>query len=335
MGISHCSHANLGSDCIIKGGAEAAEARWGESFKVLVGNYKEEDDDQTEVWFVKYKDGNERMKRQQHDCCCGMKARSHYSGEIESIDFRLEDNYDGKETRCSFELKKTSHGLRGGMIGPMKMSGDVKFYTNIKNIKKNHVAETVIFSYGGPGRRGLFVVEMKKRFNRDEAYMVTLAHYYLTKDRGLSVTAKIDRTGDIELEGPINHPSADLRKVLDKTCRTGEWSPAACLHCSEANITDSSSFPRDKRFVVNIKDSFNNFGNDNQTNFGSEVKNGDSSNNRCYNKRHNYDNHDDNSKNNRGTLYGIADPVVSYGSTDDGTPYRKTLLFAIAGIPRK
>lgn len=100
---------------------------------------------------------------------------------------------------------------------------------------QDYLIETTIVSYSCSYREGLFVLEMKKKGKSKNACIVNVAHYYITKDVGLSVSAKIFRNKAngfvVEVEGPFKHPSVDLRRVVDKTCSSGVWSPNACSHC--------------------------------------------------------------------------------------------------------
>ncbi|XP_061344843.1 uncharacterized protein LOC133290722 [Gastrolobium bilobum] len=229
MGSSYSSHTNLGSDCAsFDAGATGTRARWGDSFEVSMCNdFKE--NDHTEFWGVTYTAGQKK-----HNCGFQLRATRDING-VQSIYFGIRDSADNS-AEFSLEITRVGRdGLSGGIIG-IRSCGAPKSFTRAKN---DYSIETTIVSYGNCSHReGLFVLEKKKKVNSDNAYMVTLAHYYVNKELALSVVAKIRRKKengfDVEVEGPFKHPSADLLKVLVKTCRTGIWSPAACSHCNGA-----------------------------------------------------------------------------------------------------
>ncbi|QCE13352.1 uncharacterized protein LOC114162940 [Vigna unguiculata] len=224
MGTAHSSHTNLGSECTsYDAGANGSIARWGNSFEVSMGHNKE--NDHTEVWAVKYK-----TCQKKNTCGFNLKA-SRDSNGVESIHFGIGDFADNK---TEFALKITRvgrDGLRGGICGIDSCNAPVSF----TRAKQDHTIETTIVAYGCSFREGLFVLEMKKKVNAEHAYMVNMAHYYVTNDVGVSVEAKIQRRQScfgVEVEGPFKHPSEELRKVLVKTRRTGVWSRSACSHCN-------------------------------------------------------------------------------------------------------
>lgn len=223
MGTSHSSHTNLGSECTsYDAGATGAIAHWGDSFEVSMGNRKE--NEHTEVWGVEYK-----ATQKKHSCGFNLKACREKKG-VESIHFGIGDFANNK---TEFALKITrvgSDGLRGGITGIDSCNAPMSFTRS----KQDYTVETTIVPYGCSYREGLFVLEMKKKVNSENAYMINMAHYYVTKDVGLSVEAKIRRIKNcfvVEVEGPFNHPSDELRKVLVKTRRSGVWSRNACSHC--------------------------------------------------------------------------------------------------------
>ncbi|KAL2341689.1 hypothetical protein Fmac_009629 [Flemingia macrophylla] len=225
MGTAHSSHTNLGTECTsYDAGATGTIARWGDSFEVSMGITKE--NEHTQVWGVKYKTGQKK-----HTCGFHLKVSCDNNGSVENVGFGLGDFADNK---TEFALKITRvgrEGLRGGISGIDSSNAPTSF----TRAKKDYTLETTIVPYGCSFRDGLFVLELKKKFNSDHAYMVTMAHYYVTKDVGLSVEAKIHRSKNrfvVEVEGPFNHPSEELRKVIAKTRRTGVWSRSACSHCN-------------------------------------------------------------------------------------------------------
>lgn len=231
MGTAHSSHTNLGSECTsYDAGATGSIARWGKSFEVSMGHNKENDN--TDVWGVKYK-----TCQKKNTCGFNLKA-SRDSNGVESIHFGLGDFGDNK-TEFAVKITRVSRdGLRGGISGIDSCNAPVSF----TRAKQDHTIETTLVAYGCSFREGLFVLEMKKKVNSEHAYMVNMAHYYITKDVGLSVEAKILRRKScfcVEVEGPFKHPSEELRKVIVKTRRTGIWSRSACSHCNAAKLSSS------------------------------------------------------------------------------------------------
>ncbi|KAF7813793.1 uncharacterized protein G2W53_034769 [Senna tora] len=145
---------------------------------------------------------------------------------------------------CGVKIEKArggGGGLTGG-IGSIRFSGRCPKNPNFTSTRTSNGCkiETEIFSYGCSFREGLFVIEKKKMmlmdYNIEGFHEVTLAHYYVTKDVGVSAVATI-RTGDkgenfeVEVERPVDHPRSDLRMVIVETCGSGVWTPFACSHC--------------------------------------------------------------------------------------------------------
>ncbi|RDX99063.1 hypothetical protein CR513_17936, partial [Mucuna pruriens] len=220
-GYSH----NLGSDCTsFEAGSTGASARWGDHFEVSMGHRTE---DNTEIWSVGYKHG----KKKREDCGYQLRATRDNNG-IAKVSFGIDDN----GTVFLLNITRVGRdGLRGGITGITSKRPQM-FFTRTR---PGYTIETTIVPCGCSDRDGLFVLEMKKKVNSVSAYMVTMAHYYLTDDIGLSVTAKIRyKKGNgfvVEVEGPISHPSDDLHNVIVQTRRTGIWSPDACPHCNGAD----------------------------------------------------------------------------------------------------
>ena len=261
MGSAYSSHTNLGKDSTsFDAGATGTIARWGESFEVSMGNWKE-NNDHTEVWSVEYKTGQNKK----HSCGFQLKANRDNSG-VESIHFGIGDSSADNKTDFALKITRVARdGLSGGITGIDSSSGGPVLFTRAK---ESCTIETTIVSYGCSQRSGLFVLEMKKKVNSENAYTMTLAHYYVTKDVGLSVAAKICRNKNgngfgVEVEGPIKHPSADLRKVIVKTCRTGVWSPTACSHCNGAKgNTGNKSGVSNNNSSLNVAQSNHHHGED-------------------------------------------------------------------------
>ncbi|KAK7329544.1 hypothetical protein VNO77_23714 [Canavalia gladiata] len=231
MGIAYSRQSNIVSDCSsFEGGPTGSKARLGNNVDVSMSNWKE-DHDQSDVWGVQYKTGD----HQKRHICSFRLAASRYNGHVESINFGLSDSANDKTNLILDIARVARDGLHGGITAVRSNNTPMSFTRN----KQNHSIETTIVPYGCSFREGLFVLEMKKKVNSENAYMVTVAHYYVTHDVGLSVAAKIRRNKDhgfvVEVEGPFNHPSAELRKVLVKTIRTGIWSPRACSHCGNGS----------------------------------------------------------------------------------------------------
>jgi len=231
MGTGHSSHTNLGSECSsYDAGATGSTASWGDSFEVSMGHNKE--NDHTEVWGVQYK-----TSQKKNTCGFNLKASRDNNG-VESIHFGLGD-FANNKTEFALKITRVGRdGLRGGITGIDSCTAPMSF----TRAKEDHTIETTIVPYGCSFREGLFVFEMKKKVNAENAYMVNMAHYYITKDVGLSVEAKILRSKNcftVVVEGPFNHPSDELRKVIAKTRRTGIWSRSACSHCNVAKGSSS------------------------------------------------------------------------------------------------
>ncbi|KAJ1380601.1 hypothetical protein SESBI_45879 [Sesbania bispinosa] len=204
------------------------------SFEVSMGNWKE-NNGRTDVWGVEYKTG----KPNRH-CSFRLTANNIPTSTVDAIHFGVNDSADdNNKTDISLDITRAGRdGLRGGTIS-IETNSASPFTRRTRQQDFSVSTETSIVSYGGGSsfREGLFVVEKKRKVNSESAYMVTLAHYYVTKDVGLSIVVKISRKGNgfvVEVEGPVKHPSGDLRNVLVETCRNGIWSPAACSHCNKS-----------------------------------------------------------------------------------------------------
>lgn len=246
MGSGHSSHTNLGSDSTsFEAGATGSIARWGDSFEVSMGKWKE--NDHTHVWGVEYKTGTGHHQQKKRSSSCGFQLKASHdnnnNGSVESVNFGLGDTTENNKTEFALKITKVGRdGLRGGITG---IDSSVSPITSTR-AKQDYSIETTIVHYGCSYREGLFVLELKRKVGSENACVVTLAHYYVTNDVGLSVSAKIFRNKGkggfvVEVEGPFKHPSADLRKVLVKTSRTGIWSPGACSHCKAAKSSTTAT----------------------------------------------------------------------------------------------
>ncbi|BAU02892.1 hypothetical protein LR48_Vigan10g012000 [Vigna angularis] len=97
-----------------------------------------------------------------------------------------------------------------------------------------------VYAYGT--RKGLLVMESKKKSNEKQPYMVTVAHYYVNRDSGgsgvdigFSVVVKIGVVNgqlDFMVDGPVEHPTSALVYMIEEVVRTGKWKPSACPHCN-------------------------------------------------------------------------------------------------------
>lgn len=160
-----------------------------------MGNWKE---GQTEIWGVGYKVG----KKLEHGCGFQLRAR-HDNNGVESVYYGLSDDDDADITSgfgFSLDIKRVgSDGLHGGIKG-IANSG---VYKSCISVKQDH---TTIVSYDNSFSDTFFVLQMKKKKNHDNAYMVTMAHYYVTKFAGLSSAAKIycsrGKGFIVEVKGP-------------------------------------------------------------------------------------------------------------------------------------
>jgi len=145
------------------------------------------------------------------------------------------------------------------------------------------VMDTTFYLYGNGSRWGLLIiVESKKNGMKEEAEVVTLAHYFVNgsgssfdtsagTDIGLSVVAKFGVcNGKIHttVEGPEQHPVSALLYMFGEVNKTGIWKPSMCPHCdhkrrgkvfwqSDSEDSDSVSkplpraTPRNARWVSN------------------------------------------------------------------------------------
>ncbi|KAK7306622.1 hypothetical protein VNO77_44573 [Canavalia gladiata] len=124
------------------------------------------------------------------------------------------------------------------------------------------ITETSINPYrvrGCDNRRGLVVIEWKKKGWDQNPYMVTVSHYFASlhnSNTGFSVLATItgEENGFI-VENPIAHPATSLFEMFDKVSRTGHWTPNACPHCANENTcgfspTVTSDPPRQRSFTM-------------------------------------------------------------------------------------
>ncbi|ESW10998.1 hypothetical protein PHAVU_009G256700 [Phaseolus vulgaris] len=253
MGTGYSSHTNLGSECSSYDAGESGSiVRLGDSFEVLMSHNK---NDHTEVWGVQYNTSDQKKNN-----CRFSLAASHDKNGVESIELGLRDHADNK-TDFTLNITRIGRvGLQGGISGIISCNGTMSF----TRAKQDHTIETTIVPSGCSFREGLFVLEMKKKVNSEHAYMVNMAHYYVTKDVGLSVEAKIYRSKKcfrVEVEGPFIHPSDELRWLLVKTRRTGIWSRSACSHCyvakAKSGESNSSLKAKPSGFSSSIKQQYN------------------------------------------------------------------------------
>ena len=167
-------------------------------------------------------------------------TRQQINNGVESVYFSLGDDAD-ITSGFSLDIKRVGRdGLHGGKKG-IANSG---VYKSCIIVKQDYTIETTIVSYDNSYSDTFFVLQMKKKKNHDNAYMVTVAHYYVTKFAGLSSAVKIYSSRGkgfiVEVKGPYKHPSDDLRGVIDETIRTGIWSPGAKSNHTKKEDNSSS-----------------------------------------------------------------------------------------------
>lgn len=235
MGNAYSSrNSNLGINCpCFKSAPTGTRAVWVNSLDVSMSNWK---DDQTETWGVRYKVG----KKLEHGCCFQLEAR-HDNNGVESIYFGLRDDDADITSAFTLDIKRVgSDYLHGGIEG-IANSG---VYKSCISVKQDYIIETTIVSYDNSYTDNFFVLQMKKKKNHANAYMVTMAHYYVTNFAGLSSAAKIYRSRGkgfiVEVKGPYKHPSDDIRAVIAETIRTGIWSPGAKSNHTKKEDNSSS-----------------------------------------------------------------------------------------------
>ncbi|KAI4296952.1 hypothetical protein L6164_036868 [Bauhinia variegata] len=209
MGSSH-SKTNLGRE-YVKCTEDAAEACLDDSIRVEMSK-SGDGSDKVVHWDMAYKIGLGG---------CFFCLKNHKN----SVELNLQDSTDNTS---QLQVKIERDGF-GGL--PCKVDSCFSLGEQFSSLKdyQDCSVETTIISYRCSKREGLLVVEKKLNANKNP-YMVTLAHYYVHKDLGLSAVARV-RGVSVEVEGPYKHPANDLRKVLDQTCRSRVWTPTACPHC--------------------------------------------------------------------------------------------------------
>ncbi|CAJ1963222.1 unnamed protein product [Sphenostylis stenocarpa] len=213
-----------------------------------------EENDDTNAWSVKYEIG--QMNNQ---TCRFQLGASRESNRVKNIDFQLSDNSANNTIRLHLDITRVGRDrLRGGIIALVSSGGgNLSSQMSFKRDMEDLSIETTIVPYGCSDRGGLVVLEKKKFLYSRDAYMVNVAHYYLTGEIGLSVAAKVRRNKGhgfvVEVEGPFVHPRADLQKVIEQTCRTGIWSPGACSHCNNGASSSTASSLSDKKLSQILK----------------------------------------------------------------------------------
>ncbi|XP_045789194.1 uncharacterized protein LOC123884195 [Trifolium pratense] len=105
---------------------------------------------------------------------------------------------------------------------------------------------TRVYCYGKGSKRGLIVVEGKKRSSEDKnLYAITVAQYYAISHEnicnqnkinvGLSMIVHIHVLNDsfnYTVKGPDQHPSSALFYMIDQVYKSGSWKLASCPHCA-------------------------------------------------------------------------------------------------------
>jgi len=234
MGILYSRQTNLLSQCTsFQANSIGTQARIGDNVEVYLANFKEGEDTS---WCVTYETGQTKKRT-----CAFTLGASSENKRVKNIRFMLSDASDNSGVYLILDIARVGRDrLRGGITsschsGEESMFRQMFFERDVEDLS----IETHIAPYGCSKRGGLVVLELKKlRYSRD-AYMVNVAHYYINDEVGLSVAAKVRRNKNhgfvVEVEGPFVHPSADLFKVVEQTCRTGIWSPGACSHCNNGS----------------------------------------------------------------------------------------------------
>jgi hypothetical protein len=224
-GEEHCSnHVTLGSHaCIdmIKEEDESADdggysQAWTTSYKVY--------DSSCTLYLKKYVDDcddvNEVFLKLEDDICFGGGIRV-WVRRVHANSFDLHYKYDKKfDDVMSFKSNDT-FDRRGCVI-------------------------TRVFCYGKGGKRGLIVVEGKKKSREDKNLStLTVAHYYVVSheiicnqnkiDVGLSMIVHFHVLNDnlnYTVKGPDRHPSSALFYMFEQVYRSGCWKLASCPHCA-------------------------------------------------------------------------------------------------------
>ncbi|CAK8531579.1 unnamed protein product [Lathyrus sativus] len=258
MGIGYSScNTNLGINCPdFCSSTTGTTARWGPIEVSMCAD--EEEEDHTKIWGVSYYIGK-KSRHGFHDHKdiwgmpfelnkgskqgCGFQLRAkHDDNGVENIYFALSANDDSTDG-FNLDIKRVGNDGLQKQINGMNNSG---IYKTSICVKQGYSIESTIVSFGNSYSDTLFVLQMKKRKNHDNAYMATMAHYYVTKEVGLSVAAKIylckGKGFAVEVKGPFKDPSDDLRRVIAETCRTGIWSPEAKSSSSFKNNDTAGQF---------------------------------------------------------------------------------------------
>ncbi|XP_027357153.1 uncharacterized protein LOC113866522 [Abrus precatorius] len=101
------------------------------------------------------------------------------------------------------------------------------------------VLETDVYKYESATRTRLIVKEEWKKMRGNELmpFMATVAFYYTYGTYiGLSIVIYIrvsdDGYLDLDVDGPIQHPTSALFYMFDEVTRTGLWKPTMCPHCA-------------------------------------------------------------------------------------------------------
>ncbi|XP_014500540.1 uncharacterized protein LOC106761464 [Vigna radiata var. radiata] len=119
--------------------------------------------------------------------------------------------------------------------------------------------KTQRWAYASGTKKGLLVMESKKKSNEKQPYRVTVAHYYVNSggsdvDVGFSVVVRIRVVNgklDFIVDGPVEHPTSALHYMIEQVCRTEKWKPSACPHCKDLQS-------QQRRWVSDSEDSDSN-----------------------------------------------------------------------------
>ncbi|KAL9314926.1 hypothetical protein ACSQ67_020378 [Phaseolus vulgaris] len=240
----------LGQSTTFQASSSGTKAQMGDNFEVSMATWKGGKD--TNVWCVQYIT-SETKKR----TCRFILEASRENKSVKSISFMLSDEFDN-DVKLVLDIKRVGRDRLHGGITASRYSGVGSFRPMLFEREVQDLCiETHVTPYGWSQRGGLVVLEKKKLLYSHDAFMVTVAHYYIRDEIGVSVAAKVRRSRDhgfvVEVEGPFVHPGADLFKVVEQTCRSGVWSPGACSHCNNGASSGNGSSLSDKQISEILK----------------------------------------------------------------------------------
>ncbi|KAK7246292.1 hypothetical protein RIF29_41154 [Crotalaria pallida] len=242
MGATYSkTRTNLFNDCTSfeTEGNSVAVVRWGKSLEVWLLDFEEEKGRRGVVYQI----GDQKKEPTSYTVIMLQLPQDKNNGSKTMMGFMIGDRL---KQDIGLYVSVNSTTARDGLRGKIEKMGPhnaKKSYT--RRTKEYQMIETTIVTHSPSSYcSSFFVLEMKKKLNSDDAYMVvTLAHYFVTEFAGFSLMAKFhqkEETIDFEEDGPIKHPRDDLSKVIKHTWNTGVWSPSACSHCNGAKQTNNA-----------------------------------------------------------------------------------------------